>query len=110
MTAWIILIYGVLVAAGGALGYARANSLPSLFAGGVAGLVLVAAGVAMMRGAYQIGWWVALIVAALLLARFAIASFGNFKMMPGGLMVILSVLAIAALLLGRTVSAAGVVR
>ncbi|MEJ7616775.1 MAG: TMEM14 family protein [Pyrinomonadaceae bacterium] len=101
-TAWIILIYGLLIAAGGALGYARAKSLPSLIAGGAAGLILIGASVAMMRGSYQLGWWISLIVAILLLARFASASLNNFKMMPGGLIIILSVIAIIALLIGRT--------
>ena len=102
MTAWVILLYGVLVAAGGALGYARAQSLPSLLAGGVAGLLLVGAGVLMLRGSYAAGWWAALVIALLLLARFAVASFDNFKWMPGGLMIVLSVVALAALLAGRT--------
>lgn len=101
-TAWIILIYGLLVAAGGALGYARAKSLPSLVAGGIAGLILIGASLAMMRGSYPLGWWLSLIVAILLLARFSSASINNFKMMPGGLMIILSAVAIIALLIGRT--------
>lgn len=102
MVAWVILIYGLLVAVGGVMGYARAQSVPSLVAGGVAGLLLVGAAVAMMRGAYQLGWWAALIIALLLLARFGSAAFSSFKMMPGGLMIILSVIAIIALLFGRT--------
>jgi hypothetical protein len=40
-------------------------------------------------------------VAILLLGRFAMASFNNFKMMPGGLMIILSVIAIIVLITGR---------
>lgn len=105
MTEWFILIYGMLVAVGGVVGYVKAQSLPSLLAGGVAGLVLIAAAVAMMRGAYGIGWWVALVVAIILLARFGAASLNNFKMMPGGLMIILSLLAIIALFAGRSRSA-----
>ena len=101
-TAWIILVYGVLVAAGGVMGYVKANSSASLAAGGISGVLLIASAVAMMRGAYAIGWWLALIIDALLLARFAFASFNNFKMMPGGLMIILSLIAIIALLVGRT--------
>jgi uncharacterized membrane protein (UPF0136 family) len=100
-TAWIILIYGLLVAAGGVLAYTRVGSTISLIAGGGAGLILIGASVAMMRGSYQIGWWVSLIVSLLLLARFASASLNNFKMMPGGLIIILSVIAIVALLVGR---------
>ncbi len=102
MTAWIILLYGVLVAAGGVMGYVKANSRASLIAGGISGVLLIVSSVAMMRGAYSFGWWLALVVAILLLARFAMASLGGFKMMPGGLMIILSVLAIVVLLAGRT--------
>jgi uncharacterized membrane protein (UPF0136 family) len=101
MTAIIILIYGVLVAAGGVMGYVKANSTASLAAGLVSGILLVGAAVAMMRGAYTAGWWVALIVALLLLARFVYASIGNFKMMPGGIVILLSVIAVIALIIGR---------
>lgn len=105
-TAWIILIYGLLVAAGGLVGYVKAHSTISLATGVIAGLLLVGAGVAMMRssssGAYQIGWWLALTITVLILGRFGVASLNNFKMMPGGLVITLSVIAIIALLLGRT--------
>jgi uncharacterized membrane protein (UPF0136 family) len=104
LTAWVVLIYGVLVAAGGAYGYARANSLPSLIAGGISGLILIAASVLMMRGAYTAGWWTALIIAGLLLARFAHATLTaeSFRFMPGGMMILLSLAAIIALIIGRT--------
>lgn len=102
-TAWIILIYGILVAAGGAYGYVKAQSMASLIAGVVSGVLLSGASVAMMRGAYSIGWWLALVVAVALLLRFASTAFGaNFKFMPGGLMIALSIVAIIALLLERT--------
>ncbi|MEO6393189.1 MAG: TMEM14 family protein [Pyrinomonadaceae bacterium] len=103
MTPYIILIYGLLVLAGGIMGYVKANSMASLVAGGVSGLVLIGSAVAMLRGMYQVGWWLALIVAVILLARFGMAAYSSgFKMMPGGLMIILSVIAIVALLVGRT--------
>lgn len=103
MTAWAILIYGLLVAVGGVMGYVKASSLASLIAGVGAGLVLVGAAAAMMKGAYQAGWWAALIVALLLLGRFgSVALSKGFKLMPGGMMIILSVLAIALLLAQRT--------
>lgn len=104
LTAWVILIYGVLVAAGGGYGYLKANSLASLIAGGVSGLILIGASVAMMRGAYTAGWWTALVIAALLLARFGYgaATAGSFKFMPGGMMILMSLAAIIALIAGRT--------
>ncbi|MFN2456273.1 MAG: TMEM14 family protein [Pyrinomonadaceae bacterium] len=103
MTALIILVYGVLVFAGGVIGYVKANSRASLAAGSISGVLLIASAVAMMRGgSYPLGWWLALIVAVLLLARFGLAAMSNFKMMPGGLMIVLSIIAIIALLMGRT--------
>jgi uncharacterized membrane protein (UPF0136 family) len=103
MTAWIILIYGLLVLAGGIMGYVKAQSTPSLVAGGLSGVILIASALAMMRGAYQIGWWIALVVAVLLLGRFGVnAATHGFKMMPGGLMIILSLIAIVALVAGKT--------
>ena len=104
MIGWVILVYGILVTAGGFMGYARAKSVPSLIAGGLSGLVLIGAAVAMLRGAYQTGWWLALIVALLLLANFGVRSLSGFKMMPGGLMIILSLIAILVLLMGRNSS------
>lgn len=102
MTAWVILVYGLLVAAGGAMGYFKAGSLASLIAGAGSGLLLLGASVAMMKGAYQAGWWISLIVAVLLLGRFGSAALSKgFKMMPGGMVIILSLIVIAVLLTQR---------
>jgi len=103
MTAWIVLVYGLLVAVGGVMGYVKANSMPSLIAGVGAGLVLAGASVAMMKDSYQAGWWVALIVALLLLGRFGSAAYSKgFKLMPGGMVIILSLIVIAALIAQRS--------
>lgn len=100
-TAWIILVYGVLVAIIGAYGYFKASSVPSLIAGVVSGVILLAAAFAMMRGSYRLGWVAALALAVLLLGRFARPAFAESQVWPGGVMVALSVLAIIALLVGR---------
>ena len=103
MTAWLVLIYGILVAAGGVMGYVKADSKASLIAGGVSGIALVGAAVAMMKGSYSAGWWISLIIALLLLGRFGSGAMSEgFKMMPGGLVIILSVIVIAVLLTHRT--------
>ena len=49
MISWTVLIYALLVAVGGVLGYVRAGSVASLVAGLVSGLLLVGSAVAMMR-------------------------------------------------------------
>jgi len=102
MVAWLVLIYGILMAAGGVMGYVRKDSMASLIAGGISGIALVGAAVAMMKDAYSAGWWISLIVALLLLGRFGSASLSKgFEMMPGGLVIILSIIIIAALLTHR---------
>jgi uncharacterized membrane protein (UPF0136 family) len=102
MIAWLVLIYGILMAAGGVMGYVRKDSMASLIAGGVSGIALVGAAVAMMKDAYSAGWWISLIVALLLLGRFgSVALSKGFEMMPGGLVIILSIIVIAALLTHR---------
>ena len=102
MAAWVVLVYGIMVAAGGVMGYAKAKSTASLIAGGVYGALLLAAFV-MMRGAQYApsGWWLALIVALLLLGRFAGAARKGFKLMPGGMVIIASVITLVVLLLNR---------
>ena len=102
MIAWLVLIYGILIAVGGVMGYVKAKSTASLIAGVISGIALVGAAAAMMKNAYSTGWWISLIDALLLLARFVIAELrGGFKMMPGGIVIILSIIVIAALLANR---------
>lgn len=102
MISWLVLIYGILVAVGGVMGYAKANSSASLIAGLGAGILLAGSSVAMMKGSYQTGWWIALVVAILLLGRFGMAAMKEFKMMPGGMVIIMSLIVLAALILNRT--------
>ena len=102
MVAWLVLVYGILVAAGGVMGYVKANSTASLIAGGISGIALVGSAIAMLRGANTAGWWIALIVALLLLGRFGKAALsGGFKMMPGGMVIILSLIVLAVLFTNR---------
>ncbi len=103
MIGWLVLIYAIMVAAGGAMGYAKAGSMASLVAGAVAGLALAGGSALMMRGQYQNGWWLSLIVTLLLLARFgSVAWTKGFKLMPGGMVIIVSLIVLAALLIQRT--------
>jgi uncharacterized membrane protein (UPF0136 family) len=102
MAAWVVLIAGVLVAAGGVMGYVRKDSMPSLIAGGIAGLALAGSAVAMMKNAYSTGWWISLIVSLLLIGHFGRKALSEgFILMPGGMVIILSIIVIAVLLTHR---------
>ena len=83
------LIYGILVGLGGLIGYLKAKSKPSLIAGGVSGVLLIAGAIA--------GLWewdrapvVNLTLAALLLVLFAARFARKKKFMPAGLLAGLS--------------------
>jgi len=56
----------------------------------------------MMRGLFQPGWWVAVVVTLLLLARFGMAATKGFKMMPGGMVIIMSIVVLITLLSNRS--------
>jgi uncharacterized membrane protein (UPF0136 family) len=86
-----------LVALGGVMGYLKARSKPSLIMGLVFGLAIVACGLAYGRGV-QPARGVALVMALVLLLVFVIRFLKTRRMMPAGMMMILSVAAALALL------------
>ncbi|MBI3076621.1 MAG: hypothetical protein HYY85_06490 [Deltaproteobacteria bacterium] len=94
----VAVVYGVLVLAGGIMGFARARSRASLLTGGPSGLALVLAGLATLWG------WVGGPPAAAALTA-ALALFFGYRFlrsrafMPGGLMGVLSLAALVVLLL-----------
>lgn len=47
--AYVTLVYGILIALGGIMGFVMAKSLPSLIAGGGLGIGLIVAAVLMMK-------------------------------------------------------------
>ncbi len=62
---WMTMMYGVLLLAGGLMGYFMAGSKVSLFAGGGFGLLAVAAAILMLRRFGMAGWGLALAVTLL---------------------------------------------
>jgi uncharacterized membrane protein (UPF0136 family) len=99
-----LYVFGVLTIAGGIMGYVKANSRPSLIAGVSSGVLLI--GAAYLVGAKgMIGLLLGLIVSLPLAGRFISGFRKTGKVMPAGVMALLSVggvvLSIAALLGAR---------
>ena len=80
-------LFGLLAIIGGAMGYARAKSKPSLIAGSVSGALLIIAGL-LSPGIP--GFVLALIVSVLLLAHFGRSYAAKKKTMPAIPMIVLS--------------------
>jgi len=86
---WLLLLYAVVVIAGGVMGYVKAQSKPSLISGLISGVALLIAGVITFQN-YNVGMTLAAILAIALLIVFAIRFRKTNKFMPAGLMAILS--------------------
>jgi uncharacterized membrane protein (UPF0136 family) len=93
MAATYYVIFGVLTAAGGVLGWVRARSVASLVAGLVSGALLCAAG-AMASGGRAAGDWLALVVSVLLLGRFGPVWLRGGKPMPAVPMTVLALIGV----------------
>ena len=87
------LIFGALTIIGGVIGYVKAGSLPSIIAGAITGaLLLVAAWI--LPNNRTVGLVIAFIVSLLLAGQFIPKLIRTGKMMPAGLMSVLSVIGI----------------
>ncbi len=92
------VIFGILAAIGGIIGYVRAGSKASIIAGVISGILLCVAAF-LLRSHFSYGFVGGLIVSVLLALRFVPAFISKGGFMPAGLMSILSVVAIALTLL-----------
>ena len=95
------LIFGALTIIGGVIGYVKAASLPSLIAGSITGVLLLVAG-ALLPEYRAIGLATGLVISLLLAAQFIPKFFRTRKVMPAGLMSILSVIGVIVALLAWT--------
>lgn len=89
--------YAAVVAIVGTLGYVLKQSIPSIIAGLVAGVLLAVAGRAIASG-QRWGFLAALIVTVGLLLNFAGRYGRSGELWPNGLMAIVSVVALVALI------------
>lgn len=96
ITSLIVIVYAVLVIVGGVFGFVKATSRPSLIGGLIGGLALLIAGWGISRGQVW-GLQAALVLTFALLVFFAIRYFRTRAFMPGGLMAILSLLALVGI-------------
>ncbi|MEM8611493.1 MAG: TMEM14 family protein [Cyanobacteria bacterium P01_H01_bin.105] len=83
----IALIYGILAAVGGIVGYLKVKSKPSLISGLISGLLLIVGALRAAQGIAS-GLWVVKIVTLVLIIVFIIRLIRTKKFMPAGLMVI----------------------
>jgi uncharacterized membrane protein (UPF0136 family) len=89
----VVLLYGIFSAIGGIIGYTKAGSTPSLYAGLISGAVFLICAYGLNRG--QI--WAGIIAAVLSLVlgmRFLVTISKNFKVMPDLIMILFSLAAI----------------
>ena len=96
-TGTIVLLFGAIVTLGGLVGYVKAESLISLAVATPTGLILIIAGFSMLREKRS-GFICALTLTLLMTAFFSYRFFTTLKVMPAGLMLVMSLLTLMSLI------------
>ena len=86
-------IFGALTIAGGVMGFVKAQSKASLIAGGISGVLLLLAGWLIATKLY-VGLGLGMVVSLALAGRFVPGFLATKKVMPAGMMAVLSVVGI----------------
>src|SRR3989475_10561757 len=89
------IVFGVLTIAGGVVGYVKADSVASIIAGSITGILLLVAAF-LLPEHRAIGLATAFIISLLLAAQFAPKFLRTGRVMPAGMMSVLSVIGIIA--------------
>ena len=85
-------IFGALTILGGVIGFVKAGSKASLIAGGVSGVLILVAAWLLMNGSVQAGLILGLVISSVLEMRFLPAFVKTKKLMPAGMMAVLSLI------------------
>jgi uncharacterized membrane protein (UPF0136 family) len=89
------IAFGVLTIAGGIVGYAKAGSVASIVAGSITGILLLVAAFLLPQHR-AIGLATAFIISLLLAAQFVPKFIRTGRVMPAGMMAILSLIGLVA--------------
>ena len=87
------MIFGLLTILGGVMGYVKAGSTASIIAGAISGIALIVAAYLLPNNVLA-GLVIAGLVSVLLAGRFIPAFMKTGKVMPAGLMAVLSVIGV----------------
>ena len=90
-----LVVFGVLTIAGGVVGYVKAGSVASIIAGSITGVLLLVAAF-LLPEHRAIGLATAFIVSLLLAGQFVPKFIRTGRLMPAGMMSILSVIGVIA--------------
>jgi uncharacterized membrane protein (UPF0136 family) len=89
------IVFGALTIAGGVVGYVKAGSVASIIAGSITGVLLLVAAF-LLPEHRAIGLATAFIISLLLVAQFVPKFIRTGRVMPAGMMSILSVIGVIA--------------
>lgn len=92
----IVILYSILVLAGGIIGFVKANSVPSLIMGTAFGVALFGNAIAMLKHS-RIGTYLAAVLTLILTIFFAFRFAKSLLFMPAGLMCVAGLVVLAAL-------------
>jgi uncharacterized membrane protein (UPF0136 family) len=91
------IVFGALTIVGGIVGYVKAGSVASIIAGSITGVLLLIAAF-LLPGHRTIGLATAFVVSLLLAAQFVPKFLRTGRVMPAGMMSVLSVIGIIAVI------------
>lgn len=93
LTGSIVLAFGIITLIGGIYGYISKASIISLIAGGVSGVILIISSIIIFKQNFA-GIYISIIVALILAVHFGLSFSRELKIMPAGIMLVLSLIAI----------------